>query len=73
VRSCEVDLGRTPPQKDLVNVAVDCQIVPFADGAGWDIEEQEPSKLRLAGAACAELQAQGAQRVDVVYGCPTIK
>lgn len=73
VRSCEIDLGEAPPEKKLVNVAVDCQIVPFADGAGWDIEPEDSTKLRLAGHACEQLQNQGARRVDVVYGCPTIK
>jgi hypothetical protein len=73
VRSCEVDLGEAPLEKKLVNVAVDCQIVPFADGAGWDIDAQDPSKLLLAGRACTRLRNQGARRVDVVYGCPTIK
>jgi len=73
VRSCEVDLGQAPEQKNLLNVAVDCQIVPFADGAGWDLEPAAPTKLLLAGDACEQLQNQGARRVDVVYGCPTIK
>jgi hypothetical protein len=73
VRSCDVDLGEAPRDKKLVNVAVDCQIVPFADGAGWDINADEPSQLVIAGEACDKLQAEGAQRVDVVYGCPTVK
>jgi len=73
VRSCEVGLGQAPADKRLVNVAVDCEIVPFADGAGWDIDAQDASKLLLAGDACRQLQKQGARRVDVVYGCPTIK
>jgi len=73
VRSCEVDLGEAPQQKSLVNVAVDCQVVPFADGAGWDLDPENPTKLLLAGEACEELQNHGARRVDVVYGCPTIK
>jgi hypothetical protein len=72
VRSCEVELGE-PAQKNLLNVAVDCQIVPFADGAGWDLDPEAPTKLLLAGDACEQLQNQGARRVDVVYGCPTIK
>jgi von Willebrand factor type A domain-containing protein len=73
VRSCEVDLGQGPADERLVNVAVDCQIVPFADGSGWSIEAEDPTKLLLAGDACEQLQNQGARRVDVVYGCPTIK
>jgi hypothetical protein len=72
VRSCEVDLGEPPSDKKLVNVAVDCQVVPFEDGAGWDIDPDDSTKLLIAGDACDQLQNQGAQRVDVVYGCPTV-
>lgn len=73
VRSCAVPLGREPRDKKLVNVAIDCQIVPFADGAGWDIDPAHPDQLVIAGENCRTLEAQGAQRVDIVYGCPTVK
>jgi hypothetical protein len=73
VRSCNVDLGEAPGDKNLVNVAVDCQVIPFADGSGWDIDLEQPSQLAIAGEACEKLKTQGAERVDVVYGCPTVK
>ncbi|HYQ15574.1 MAG TPA: vWA domain-containing protein [Polyangiaceae bacterium] len=73
VRSCEVDLGPGAPEKRLVNVAVDCSVVPFEDGAGWNISADEPTTLRLAGEACERVEREGARRIDVVYGCPTVK
>lgn len=73
VRSCEVDLGPVAPDKKLVNVAVDCEVVPFADGAGWDIGSDAPTTLVLAGDACQHIESEGARRIDVVYGCPTVK
>ena len=73
VRSCEVDIGMNAVDKRLVNVAVDCEIVPFEDGAGWDIAPDAPETLVLAGEVCDQVKRQGARRVDVVYGCPTIK
>jgi hypothetical protein len=73
VRSCEVELGEAPREKKLVNVAVDCEIVPFEDGAGWDITEEAPTTLVLAGDTCRRLKREGARRVDVVYGCQTVK
>jgi hypothetical protein len=73
VRSCEVELGEAPRDKRLVNVAVDCEVVPFEDGAGWDIPEETPATLVLSGGACKQLERQGARRIDVVYGCPTVK
>ncbi len=73
VRSCEVDLGARAPEKKLVNVAIDCDVVPFADGGGWDIGADAPTTLVLAGDACARVEREGARRIDVVYGCPTVK
>ena len=73
VRSCEVDIGTMASDKQLVTVAVDCEIVPFEDGAGWDIDPEEPTTLVLAGDVCRRVKRQGARRVDVVYGCPLVK
>ncbi len=73
VRSCEVDLGAVVADKKLVNVAVDCGVVPFEDGAGWDVSSDSPTKLVLAGDACQRIEREGARRIDVVYGCPTVK
>jgi hypothetical protein len=73
VRSCEFDLGASAPDRKLVNVAVDCDVVPFQDGAGWDIGKDAPTTLVLAGDACERVRREGARRIDVVYGCPTVK
>jgi len=73
VRSCEVDLGPMAPDKRLVNVAVDCDIVPSDDGAGWEISDQAQTTLVLAGDTCSRVKREGARRIDVVYGCPTVK
>lgn len=73
VRSCQVELGPTAPEKKLINVAVDCAVVPFEDGAGWDIGQDTPTTLVLAGDTCKRVEREGARRIDVVYGCPTVK
>ena len=73
VRSCDVDLGNVAPEKNLVNVAVDCDVVPFEDGDGWDIRDDAPTTLVLAGDTCQRIEHEGARRIDVVYGCPTVK
>lgn len=76
VRSCEIDLGSLAPDRKLVNVAVDCAVVPFEDGAGWDIGTGAlgaSTTLVLAGDACRRVRREGARRIDVVYGCPTVK
>ncbi len=73
VRSCDVDLGSAAPDKQLVNVAVDCNLVPFDDGDGWNIGSDAPTTLVLAGDTCDRVKREGARRIDVVYGCPTVK
>lgn len=76
VRSCDIELANEPPKLDEVNVAVDCEVMPSMDpDAGWEIDtSQAPATvLRLKGELCASVQETGAQRVDVVYGCPTIR
>jgi hypothetical protein len=77
VRSCEIELTETPPSLMSVNVAVDCEVVSQAnepDGSGWEFDrEPDPTKVILHGPVCENLQANGATRIDVVYGCPTIR
>jgi hypothetical protein len=77
VRSCEIELTEKPPSLMSVNVAVDCKVVSQAnapDGSGWEFDQEPgPTKVILHGPVCDNLQANGATRVDVVYGCPTIR
>ncbi len=73
VRNCDISLSMEPPQRDLVNVAVDCEVIPFEDGAGWEIPADNPTTLILKGDTCNWIEQQGARRVDVVYGCPTLR
>jgi hypothetical protein len=76
VRSCDIPLSDAPSQPDLVNVAVDCDVVPQEndDGSGWDFDEPSaPTAVVLHGPVCDRLQQNGAKRIDVVFGCPTVR
>ena len=76
VTSCEIALETAPQTLDSVNVAVDCQVVPKEsdDGSGWDYDTTpDPTAVILKGPACDELRDNGASRIDVVYGCPTVR
>ena len=76
VRSCEIELEREAPAPGLVNVAVDCEPVrPMeADGSGWELDASStPNLITLSGPICEEIQANGAKRVNVVFGCKTIE
>jgi len=76
VRSCEVVLTEPPSQVSLVNVAIDCEIVPKEgdDGSGWEFDDPaNPQSVIVHGPACDALRDSGARRIDVVYGCTTIR
>ncbi len=76
VRSCDIPLSQVPSQPDQVNVAIDCDVVAQSsdDGSGWDYDEPTaPTAVILRGPVCDRLQQDGAKRVDVVFGCPTVR
>jgi hypothetical protein len=76
VRSCDIPLSQVPSQPDQVNVAIDCDVVAqnADDGSGWDYDEPSaPTAVVLRGPVCERLQQDGAKRVDVVFGCPTVR
>jgi len=74
LRSCEIALTEAPEQPSLVNVAIDCEVLPKEGESGWEYDDAEaPTTLTIRGPACDDIKAQGARRVDVVYGCTTIR
>ena len=56
VRSCEIQLGRNPPDITKVNVALDCELVPQNPGdagSNWHIDQStDPNKLIFEGRTC---------------------
>jgi len=74
LRSCEIALTEPPAQPSLVNVAIDCEVLPKEGESGWQYDDPEaPASLVIRGPACDDIKAYGARRVDVVYGCTTIR
>jgi hypothetical protein len=74
VRSCEIALTDPPAQPSLVNVAIDCKVLPKEGESGWEYDTPEaPTSLIIGGPACDDIKVYGARRVDVVYGCTTIR
>jgi hypothetical protein len=72
VRDCEFDVDTNVVNKMLVNVAVDCDFVPFEAGTGWDID-LEQGVVTLGEEVCDRVKTEGARRVDVVVGCEQVK
>jgi hypothetical protein len=75
LHACEITLADAPAQPSLVNVAVDCELVhKDGDESGWDFDDPDaPTTVIIRGRACDDLQSSGARRIDVVYGCTTIR
>jgi hypothetical protein len=76
VRSCNIPLQEPPDNPNFVNVAIDCNVVPpmSDDGSGWHYDDPNtPTAVILVGPVCDRLQADGAKRVDVLFGCPTVR
>ena len=77
VRDCSIALPETPSKLDLVNVAIDCNVVPQntdTGTSGWDFDQTpEPTSVIVHGQLCDAIQQNGAERVDVVFGCPTVR
>lgn len=73
VRSCDIDLATPPDDANNVNVAIDCKVVNRADDT-WTLDTSSmPNKLLLKGNTCERVQTSGAKRVDVIYGCPSVR
>ena len=51
-------------------------VVVYANiyGNGWHYDnDQAPTRIILDAAVCERIKEEGAQRVDLVHGCPTLQ
>jgi hypothetical protein len=74
VKSCVITYTKPPDDPELVNVLVDCNIVPKdpvagGDGSSWTLDTTAMT-ITLAGPICDYIINTGATRVDYVFGCP---
>jgi hypothetical protein len=73
IKSCDLQLETDPPDPTLLNVKVNGQIVAQSGPDGWDLDKTTtPPTIRIKGATCHDIETNGAQSVEVIYGCPTI-
>jgi hypothetical protein len=76
ITTCRLQLTSTPADPDyegLLNVEIDGQEVPQAGDDGWSVDRTTtPPTVVLAGETCEYLETQGAERVSITYGCPTV-
>ncbi len=88
VTSCEVELEEEPGNESLLNVAVDCEVIPWAadvQGMGgmggnaspstvdsWFYDRRANSAI-IQGPICEKIKTQGVDRIDIIEGCPTLR
>jgi hypothetical protein len=73
ITTCRLQLQSVPPDTMLLNVSVDGAVVPSGTD-GWHLDmSTTPPTVVLDGSTCAKVQMNGANSVQIVYGCPTIK
>jgi hypothetical protein len=68
--SCEVPLDYEPPDRDIVNVFFDGEVVPSDPDQGW--EWTADGMVALRGAACERLKSGDVVELQVFAGCPTV-
>lgn len=80
IHSCNIQLSADPPDPAQLNVAIDCEVVPSSIGTdagttgGWNFDSTtSPGTIVLEGSTCDYIQNNGAKRIDVVFGCPTVR
>jgi hypothetical protein len=73
VKSCVIQYATPPDDPDLVDVLVDCNLVPRdpvdgGDGSLWTLD-QAARTITLQGGICDQIVNGGAQRIDYIFGC----
>ncbi|HEY8944245.1 MAG TPA: vWA domain-containing protein [Polyangiaceae bacterium] len=77
VRGCDIELASRPYNPNLVNVYIDCEVVPRgedADDPSWEVDTStDIPMIKLRGNVCTRVETRGAERVDVTFGCPSVR
>jgi len=78
VPECEIAITQEIPNLNLVNVAVDCEIIPRGEVTGtanhWFFDNNvAPTRIIIDGPICDTIRTEGVDRIDTVVGCPTVE
>lgn len=73
IKSCRLQLTSVPQDTGLLNVEIDGNEIPQSGADGWELDKTtSPPTVVLKGATCQAIETQGAESVNIVYGCPTV-
>jgi hypothetical protein len=72
--TCTFKGAGTPPDKSLVYVYVDKQLVNQGSSDGWIFDPADPTgaTITLTGKTCADMMAGVTSQVQIVFGCPDV-
>jgi hypothetical protein len=73
IRSCRLQLEEEPPSRNEIFVVVDGALITRDDTDGWrldDSDDSNPPVVEIVGAACEQLEADGAEYINISYLCP---
>jgi len=75
IKSCELHLDSVPPDLDQLFVVIDGVELTRDDPDGWTIPDPtvSPPVLEITGKTCQKLETQGAEYINVTYGCPNYR
>jgi hypothetical protein len=68
--SCSIQLAAPPPDRALVNVFFDGQLVPADPIDGWSFADAQT--VQLLGSSCELLKTGEVLQADIVAGCPVV-
>jgi hypothetical protein len=70
--TCTFKANTIPPDRDLVNVYVDKNLVVKDDNNGWtfDANDSTYSTIVLTGTYCQAMMAGSTSQVQIIFGCP---
>jgi hypothetical protein len=75
VKSCELHLEEAPPDTDKLFVVIDGVQIDRDTADGWTIPDPSvsPPVLEIQGTTCDKLESDGAEYINVTYGCPDFR
>lgn len=68
--SCIIELTEPPPDRELVNLFFDGELVPADDTHGWTWTDERT--VTVVGDSCRLMEAGDVLQADVVAGCPVV-
>jgi hypothetical protein len=72
ITSCKLQLEEEPPNIDDVFVVIDGLLLEQGAADGWQESDPatSPPTIEIQGATCGKLESDGAEYINVSYGCP---